>query len=81
MANPLLFFFSNEIAGGRNCSSRIIDRISFNDDETLMIVVDARERTLIGGRGGDFRPGLLTRFEAKVSKATNELRVEGIIDT
>lgn len=46
-----------------------------------MIVVDARERTLIGGRGGDFRPGLLTRFEAKVSKATNELRVEGIIDT
>lgn len=45
-----------------------------------MIVVDARERTLIkGGRG--FRPGLLTRFEAKVSKATNELRVEGIIDT
>lgn len=80
MANPLLFFFSNEIAGGRNCSSRIIDRISFNDDETLMIVVDARERTLIKGRG-DFRPGLLTRFEAKVSKATNELRVEGIIDT
>lgn len=45
-----------------------------------MIVVDARERTLIKGRG-DFRPGLLTRFEAKVSKATNELRVEGIIDT
>lgn len=80
MANPLLFFFSNEIAGGRNCSSRIIDRIIFNDDETLMIVVDARERTLIKG-GGDFRPGLLTRFEAKVSKATNELRVEGIIDT
>lgn len=51
MANPLLFFSSNEIAGGRNCSSRIIDRISFNDDETLMIVVDARERTLIKGRG------------------------------
>lgn len=47
MANPLLFSPSlppNEIAGERNCSSRIIDRSSTTRRDANDCVVNAGER-------------------------------------